>query len=182
MNFKNFISFQSDRNTANKKLKNDNDSRKMSDHSGGDEWTEISLNASSVEDETVENMYQKNEATNSDEEEQQQIPYKPFPTDTSVDSIIRVEKAENHKRKLVSQTSLPVMSESRATESAANPSLKYKTKLDSSLSTWISRSSAVSEATGSQSGIFYYFVYKMTKLRATFKLLLYNTKNKQTKK
>lgn len=92
----------------------------------GDEWTEISLNNS------------PDEICYSDEDEPP-IPYKPLPMDFSPEPESR-EKIT--KKKLIAQQSLPAISKTNDDEVTRSPSLKNKTKLDTSLASWISRSSA----------------------------------------
>ncbi|XP_046743136.1 uncharacterized protein LOC124409515 isoform X1 [Diprion similis] len=124
----------------------------------GDEWTEISLNNS-----PEENCY--NNETYSDEDDP--IPYKPLPTDfspeaansTIADSVIQPVKEEQIRKKLVTQQSLPAISrvhdvtinEDKKSEVTRSPSMKSRTKLDSSLANWISRSSAAGDASSSSS-------------------------------
>ena len=125
----------------------------------GEEWTEISLNNSPDE------IYYNNEVY-SDEEDP--IPYKPLPMDLSPDSghppnsgaIVQPLGEEAGRRKLVTQKSLPAMpkgnevtlsAETKA-EVTRSPSVKSKSKLDTSLANWITRSSAAGgEASGGSS-------------------------------
>ena len=117
----------------------------------GDEWTEISLNNS-----PEENFY-NNEAF-SDEEDQ--IPYKRLPMDMSPDGEFAERSGEKRKNKLVTQQSLPTMpkthevslSEEKKAEVTRSPSMKSRTKVDSRIANWISRSSVAGEASGSSSG------------------------------
>ncbi|XP_063984931.1 uncharacterized protein LOC135166540 isoform X2 [Diachasmimorpha longicaudata] len=116
----------------------------------GDEWTEISLNNSPDE------IYYNNDVYS--DEEDQQIPYKPLPSELSPDSgtasIISGPRQSNsaRNRRLVNQQSLPVDwsgdgdgTEGRNSGTEAmekNISGRNRGKLDSSLANWISRSSA----------------------------------------
>lgn len=126
----------------------------------GEEWTEISLNNSPDE------VYYNNEVY-SDEEDQ--IPYKPLPMDLSPensnptisDASIQLFGEGSSRRKLITQKSLPTMSKGnevtlsaeKKAEVTRSPSIKSKSKLDSSLANWITRSSAGGEvASGSSSG------------------------------
>lgn len=125
----------------------------------GEEWTEISLNNSPDE------VYYNNEVY-SDEEDQ--IPYKPLPMDLSPesnnappsDADIQPLNEAAIRKKLVTQKSLPAMpkgnevtlSVEKKAEVTRSPSMKSKSKLDSSLANWITRSSAGSEASGGSSG------------------------------
>ncbi|XP_017884456.1 uncharacterized protein LOC108627638 isoform X2 [Ceratina calcarata] len=122
----------------------------------GEEWTEISLNNSPDE------VYYNNEVY-SDEEDQ--IPYKPLPMDLTPDgnnpltngaSVQPVETTS--KRKLVTQKSLPAMLKgnevslsSEKAEVTRSPSVKSKSKLDTSLTNWITRSSVAGETSGGSS-------------------------------
>ncbi|XP_076182260.1 uncharacterized protein LOC143154224 isoform X2 [Ptiloglossa arizonensis] len=125
----------------------------------GEEWTEISLNNSPDE------VYYNNEVY-SDEEDQ--IPYKPLPMDLSPensnptisDASIQLFGEGSSRRKLITQKSLPTMSKGnevtlsaeKKAEVTRSPSIKSKSKLDSSLANWITRSSAGGEvASGSSS-------------------------------
>lgn len=125
----------------------------------GEEWTEISLNNSPDE------VYYNNEVY-SDEEDQ--IPYKPLPMDLTPESNNPPTNGANiqsfseaaSRKKLVTQKSLPAMpkgnevslSSEKKTEVTRSPSVKSKSKLDTSLANWITRSSAGSEASGGSSG------------------------------
>ncbi|XP_076756835.1 uncharacterized protein LOC143426958 isoform X2 [Xylocopa sonorina] len=124
----------------------------------GEEWTEISLTNSPDE------VYYNNEVY-SDEEDQ--IPYKPLPIDLSPDgSIPSINGANIHslneassRKKLITQKSLPTLpkgneislSNEKKTEVTRSPSMKSKSKLDTSLTNWITRSSAGGEASGGSS-------------------------------
>ncbi|XP_076241955.1 uncharacterized protein LOC143183967 isoform X2 [Calliopsis andreniformis] len=124
----------------------------------GEEWTEISLNNSPDE------IYYNNEVY-SDEEDQ--IPYKPLPMDLSPESSnVPANEANTqslsdiaNRKRLVTQKSLPAMprgnevtlSAEKKAEVTRSPSVKSKSKLDSSLANWITRSSAGSEASGGSS-------------------------------
>ncbi|XP_003488545.1 uncharacterized protein LOC100745611 isoform X1 [Bombus impatiens] len=124
----------------------------------GEEWTEISLNNSPDE------VYYNNEVY-SDEEDQ--IPYKPLPMDLTPESNNPPTNGANiqsfseaaSRKKLVTQKSLPAMpkgnevslSSEKKTEVTRSPSVKSKSKLDTSLANWITRSSAGSEASGGSS-------------------------------
>ncbi|KAK9299599.1 hypothetical protein QLX08_007411 [Tetragonisca angustula] len=124
----------------------------------GEEWTEISLNNSPDE------VYYNNEVY-SDEEDQ--IPYKPLPMDLSPESNnpptnsanIQLFSETTSQKKLVTQKSLPTMSKGnevslsseKKAEVTRSPSVKSKSKLDSSLANWITRSSAGGEASGGSS-------------------------------
>ncbi|XP_011701934.1 PREDICTED: uncharacterized protein LOC105458375 isoform X2 [Wasmannia auropunctata] len=123
----------------------------------GEEWTEISLNNSPDE------IYYNNEVY-SDEEDQ--IPYKPLPMDLSpepsqaVNAAVEPPKEQTSPRKrLVTQKSLPTMSkvnevtlsEEKKAEVTRSPSVKSRSKLDSSLANWITRSSAGGETSGGSS-------------------------------
>ena len=124
----------------------------------GEEWTEISLNNSPDE------IYYNNEVY-SDEEDP--IPYKPLPMDLSPDSghppnsgaAVEPLGEQAGRRRLVTQQSLPAMpkgnevtlsAETKA-EVTRSPSVKSKSKLDTSLANWITRSSAGGEASGGSS-------------------------------
>ncbi|XP_054015832.1 uncharacterized protein LOC128896482 isoform X2 [Hylaeus anthracinus] len=118
----------------------------------GEEWTEISLNNSPDE------VYYNN-VVYSDEEDQ--IPYKPLPMDLSPESSnptfssasIEPFGEGSSRRKLVTQKSLPAMpkgnevtlSAEKKAEVTRSPSTKSKSKLDTSLANWITRSSAGSD-------------------------------------
>ncbi|KAL0107135.1 hypothetical protein PUN28_015568 [Cardiocondyla obscurior] len=134
-----------------------NDCKKNSTNSqNGEEWTEISLNNSPDE------VYYNNDVY-SDEEDQ--IPYKPLPMDLSpeVTQAINVAaeppKEQTNRKRLVTQKSLPTMSkvnevslsEEKKAEVTRSPSVKNRSKLDSSLANWITRSSAGGEASGGSS-------------------------------
>lgn len=137
-----------DSNTANTIVQN------------GEEWTEISLNNSPDE------VYYNNEVY-SDEEDH--IPYKPLPMDLSPEGInvpingarLQPLNEATSRKKLVTQKSLPVMpkgdeiilSNEKKSEVTRSPSVKSRNKLDSSLTNWITRSSAGGEASGGSSGI-----------------------------
>lgn len=124
----------------------------------GEEWTEISLNNSPDE------VYYNNEVY-SDEEDQ--IPYKPLPMDLSPENgnpsqnvaNIQPVSESNNRKKLVTQKSLPTMSRGnevtltaeRKAEVTRSPSTKSKGKLDSSLTNWITRSSAAGETSAGSS-------------------------------
>ena len=124
----------------------------------GEEWTEISLNNSPDE------IYYNNEMY-SDEEDP--IPYKPLPMDLSPDgghllnsgAGVQPLGEEAGRRKLVTQKSLPAMpkgnevtlSAEMKAEVTRSPSVKSKSKLDTSLANWITRSSAGGEASGGSS-------------------------------
>lgn len=129
----------------------------------GDEWTEISLNNSPDE------ICYNNE-NYSDEDEP--IPYKPLPMDFSPDAVnssttiidsVKTAKEEPIRKKLVTQQSLPVISKNheiamsieKRDEVTRSPSMKNRTKLDSSLASWISRSSAAGEASCSSSSEYF---------------------------
>ncbi|XP_058791579.1 uncharacterized protein LOC131664470 isoform X2 [Phymastichus coffea] len=119
----------------------------------GDEWTEINLNKSPEE----VRCYNKN--TYSDEEDP--IPYKPLGTDLSPEvTQTGNESSECVKRKkLVSQKSLPAMTEKneislsqeKKAQITRSPSFKRKGKLDSCIATWLSRNSIGSEASAESS-------------------------------
>ncbi|XP_031832785.1 uncharacterized protein LOC116427047 isoform X3 [Nomia melanderi] len=124
----------------------------------GEEWTEISLNNSPDE------VYYNNEVY-SDEEDQ--IPYKPLPMDLSPEATHPTVSAGGiqpfsdapSRKKLITQKSLPAMSKGnevtlsaeKKSEVTRSPSTKSKSKLDSSLANWITRSSAGGEASGGSS-------------------------------
>ncbi|XP_011160820.1 uncharacterized protein LOC105196534 isoform X1 [Solenopsis invicta] len=120
----------------------------------GEEWTEISLNNSPDE------VYYRNDVY-SDEEDQ--IPYKPLPMDLSPEptqtSTVEPSKEQINRKRLVTQKSLPTMSkvnevtlsEEKKAEVTRSPSVKSRSKLDSSLANWITRSSAGGEASGGSS-------------------------------
>jgi SH3-domain binding protein 5 len=122
----------------------------------GEEWTEISLNNSPDE------VYYRNDVY-SDEEDQ--IPYKPLPMDLSpeaaqaVNATVEPPKEQTNRKRLVTQKSLPTMSkvnevtlsEEKKAEVTRSPSVKSRSKLDSSLANWITRSSAGGEASGGSS-------------------------------
>ncbi|XP_011861474.1 PREDICTED: uncharacterized protein LOC105558416 isoform X2 [Vollenhovia emeryi] len=122
----------------------------------GEEWTEISLNNSPDE------IYYNNDVY-SDEEDQ--IPYKPLPMDLSpelaqaINVIAEPSKEQTNRKKLVTQKSLPTMSkvnevtlsEEKKAEVTRSPSVKNRSKLDSSLANWITRSSAGGETSGGSS-------------------------------
>ncbi|XP_076621815.1 uncharacterized protein LOC143342143 isoform X2 [Colletes latitarsis] len=124
----------------------------------GEEWTEISLNNSPDE------VYYNNEVY-SDEEDQ--IPYKPLPMDLSPESSNPVANGANiqpfgegsSRRKLITQKSLPAISKGnevtlsaeKKAEVTRSPSIKNKSKIDSSLANWITRSSAGGEISGGSS-------------------------------
>lgn len=124
----------------------------------GDEWTEISLNNS------PEEICYNNE-NYSDEDEP--IPYTPLPMDFSPEAVnstvpiddVRTAKDKPIRKKLITQQSLPAISKTRDVttsddkkdEVTRSPSIKNRTKLDSSLASWISRSSAGGEASCSSS-------------------------------
>lgn len=129
----------------------------------GEEWTEISLNNSPDE------IYYNNDIY-SDEEDQ--IPYKPLPMDLSPENvnlpilpvnIQALHNDQNNRKRLVSQKSLPSitrtnevsLSEEKRAEVTRSPSVRSKGKLDSSLSNWITRSSAASEMSDGSSGMLY---------------------------
>lgn len=125
----------------------------------GEEWTEISLNNSPDE------VYYNNEVY-SDEEDQ--IPYKPLPMDLSPEATHPTDSTGDiqpfadapSRKKLITQKSLPAMSKGnevtlsaeKKSEVTRSPSTKSKSKLDSSLANWITRSSAGGEASGGSSG------------------------------
>ncbi|XP_016917182.1 uncharacterized protein LOC108000963 isoform X2 [Apis cerana] len=123
----------------------------------GEEWTEISLNNSPDE------IYYNNEVYSDDED---QIPYKPLPMDLSPESNNPPNGANiesfnelSSRKKLITQKSLPTMpkgneislSNEKKIEVTRSPSIKNKSKLDTSLTNWITRSSAGSEASGGSS-------------------------------
>ncbi|XP_014598960.1 PREDICTED: uncharacterized protein LOC106784187 isoform X2 [Polistes canadensis] len=129
------------------------DEKSNSAMQNGEEWTEISLNNSPDE------IYYNNDIY-SDEEDQ--IPYKPLPMDLSPEIVnlpilpINVQvlyNDQNIRKRLVSQKSLPSMtrtnevslSEEKRAEVTRSPSVRSKGKLDTSLASWITRSSAASE-------------------------------------
>lgn len=119
-----------------------------------DEWTEISLNNSPEEIDCNNEVYS---------EEEEQIPYKPLERELSPDSVNATNnKNENPKRKkLVTQKSLPAMteknevslSEEKKAQVTRSPSFKRKGKLDTCLSTWISRNSMTGEMSAASSGL-----------------------------
>ena len=134
----------------------------------GEEWTEISLNNSPDE------VYYNNEVY-SDEEDQ--IPYKPLPMDLSPESNnpptnganIQLFNETASQKKLVTQKSLPTMpkgnevslSSEKKAEVTRSPSVKSKSKLDSSLANWITRSSVAGEASGgSSSKYIWLYIFK----------------------
>lgn len=133
-----------------------NDRKHNSNSQNGDEWTEISLNNSPDE------IYYNNDVY-SDEEDQ--IPYKPLPMDLSpelaqaINVIAEPPKEQTNRKRLVSQKSLPTMSkvnevtlsEETKAEVTRSPSVKNRSKLDSSLANWITRSSAGGETSGGSS-------------------------------
>lgn len=111
----------------------------------GEEWTEISLNNSPDE------IYYNNDVY-SDEDDQ--IPYKPLPTDLSPEAAQSIgATVELSRKKLVAQKSLPAMSkvnevslsEEKKAEVTRSPSIKSRGKLDGSLANWITRSSVSGE-------------------------------------
>ncbi|XP_012522247.1 guanine nucleotide exchange factor rei-2 isoform X2 [Monomorium pharaonis] len=122
----------------------------------GEEWTEISLNNSPDE------IYYNNDVY-SDEEDQ--IPYKPLPMDLSpelaqaISAPVESPKEQTNRKRLVTQKSLPTMSkvhevtltEEKKAEVTRSPSVKNRSKLDSSIANWITRSSAGGEASGGSS-------------------------------
>ncbi|XP_078035245.1 uncharacterized protein LOC144469159 isoform X2 [Augochlora pura] len=124
----------------------------------GEEWTEISLNNSPDE------IYYNNEVYSDDDD---QIPYKPLPMDLSPEGnnptasggTIQPLVDISSRKKLITQKSLPAMpkgnevtlSVEKKAEVTRSPSIKSKSKLDSSLANWISRSSAGGEASGGSS-------------------------------
>ncbi|XP_033336188.1 uncharacterized protein LOC117226196 isoform X2 [Megalopta genalis] len=124
----------------------------------GEEWTEISLNNSPDE------IYYNNEVYSDDDD---QIPYKPLPMDLSPESsnptasggTIQPFADISNRKKLITQKSLPAMpkgnevtlSIEKKAEVTRSPSIKSKSKLDSSLANWITRSSAGGEASGGSS-------------------------------
>lgn len=124
----------------------------------GEEWTEISLNNSPDE------VYYNNDIY-SDEEDQ--IPYKPLPMDLSpelaqaINVIAEPSKEQTNRKRLVTQKSLPTMSkvnevtlsEEKKAEVTRSPSVKNRSKLDSSLANWITRSSAGGEISGGSSSM-----------------------------
>lgn len=134
-----------------------NDRKNNSTNSqNGEEWTEISLNNSPDE------VYYHNDVY-SDEEDQ--IPYKPLPMDLSpelaqaINVIAEPSKEQINRKRLVTQKSLPTMSkvnevtlsEEKKSEVTRSPSVKNRSKLDSSLANWITRSSAGGETSGGSS-------------------------------
>ncbi|XP_015602648.1 guanine nucleotide exchange factor rei-2 isoform X3 [Cephus cinctus] len=126
----------------------DQEEKKNAANQNGDEWTEISLNNSPDEIYYNTDVY-------SDEDDQ--IPYKPLPMDLSPEilngSNVQPLQETNCQKKLTHQQSLPVLSrindvtlsEERKAEVTRSPSIKNKSKLDTSLVNWISRSSAAGE-------------------------------------
>ncbi|XP_020281303.1 uncharacterized protein LOC109853508 isoform X2 [Pseudomyrmex gracilis] len=111
----------------------------------GEEWTEISLNNSPDE------IYYNNDVY-SDEDDQ--IPYKPLPTDLSPEAAQTIGATiELSRKRLVAQKSLPAMSkvnevslsEEKKAEVTRSPSVKSRGKLDGSLANWITRSSVAGE-------------------------------------
>lgn len=133
-----------------------NDNKNNAATQNGDEWTEISLNNSPDEIYYNNDMY-------SDEEDQ--IPYKPLPMDLSPETTQQINataeppKEQTNRKRLVTQKSLPAiskvnevtLSEEKKAEVTRSPSVKNKGKLDGSLATWITRSSAGGEASGGSS-------------------------------
>ncbi|KYM98605.1 PREDICTED: uncharacterized protein LOC108777378 [Cyphomyrmex costatus] len=134
-----------------------NDRKNNSTNSqNGEEWTEISLNNSPDE------VYYNNDVY-SDEEDQ--IPYKPLPMDLSpelaqtINATIDPAKEQTSRKRLVTQKSLPTMSkvnevtlsEEKKAEVTRSPSVKNRSKLDSTLANWITRSSAGGETSGGSS-------------------------------
>lgn len=125
--------------------------RKEKNHENGEEWTEISLNNS------PEETFYNNEAF-SDEEEQ--IPYKRLPMDLRPEGEIVERPGEKMKNQLVTQQSLPAMpktnevslSDENKAEVTRSPSIKNRSKVDSRIANWISRSSVTGETSGSSSG------------------------------
>ncbi|XP_011312214.1 uncharacterized protein [Fopius arisanus] len=112
----------------------------------GEEWTEISLNNS------PDDIYYNNDVY-SDEEDQ--IPYKPLPSEVSPDSGSasmvsgfndQLPQMSGRKKKLVNQQSLPVDWSGNSQSPA-----RVKGKLDSSLASWITRSSAAQSDCGNSS-------------------------------
>lgn len=124
----------------------------------GEEWTEISLNNSPDE------IYYNNDVY-SDEDDQ--IPYKPLPTDLSPEAAQTIGATiELSRKRLVAQKSLPAMSkvnevslsEEKKAEVTRSPSVKSRGKLDGSLANWITRSSVAGETSvGSSSKRIYTF-------------------------
>ncbi|XP_076293014.1 uncharacterized protein LOC143215101 isoform X2 [Lasioglossum baleicum] len=124
----------------------------------GEEWTEINLNNSPDE------IYYNNEVYSDDDD---QIPYKPLPMDlspessnpTACDGKTQSFADPSSRKKLVTQKSLPAMPKGnevtltaeKKAEVTRSPSIKSKSKLDSSLANWITRSSAGGEASGGSS-------------------------------
>ncbi|XP_071553232.1 uncharacterized protein [Temnothorax nylanderi] len=133
-----------------------NDRKNKSNSQNGEEWTEISLNNSPDE------IYYNNDVY-SDEEDQ--IPYKPLPMDLSpelaqaINIAAEPPKEQTNRKRLVTQKSLPTMSkvnevtltEETKAEVTRSPSVKNRSKLDSSLANWITRSSAGGETSGGSS-------------------------------
>lgn len=142
----------------------------------GEEWTEISLNNSPDE------IYYNNDVY-SDEEDQ--IPYKPLPMDLSPETAQPIgtttadpTKEQTGRKRLITQKSLPTMSkvnevslsEEKKAEVTRSPSVKNRGKLDSSIASWITRSSAAGEVSGGSSSecirIFLkYFVFSLRRAR-----------------
>jgi len=136
---------------------NDRKNNSTNTQNGGEEWTEISLNNSPDE------IYYNNDVY-SDEEDQ--IPYKPLPMDLSPElaqannTAVEPPKEQANQKRLVTQKSLPAMpkvnevtlSEEKKAEVTRSPSVKNRGKLDSSLTNWITRSSAGGETSGGSSG------------------------------
>ncbi|XP_014477158.1 PREDICTED: uncharacterized protein LOC106745769 isoform X2 [Dinoponera quadriceps] len=133
-----------------------NDRKSNTAAQNGEEWTEISLNNSPDE------VYYNNDVY-SDEDDQ--IPYKPLPMDLSpetaqpINATVEPLKEQPNRKRLVTQKSLPTiskvnevtLSEEKKAEVTRSPSVKNRGKLDGSLASWITRSSAGGEASGGSS-------------------------------
>ncbi|XP_044590238.1 SH3 domain-binding protein 5-like isoform X1 [Cotesia glomerata] len=141
---------KSSSNKLNHDIKNPNhqQNNKNIDHTENNEkWTEISLNNS------PDDIYYNNEMY-SDEDDQ--IPYKPLPSELSPESMIVTSgssdtKDARNKKCLSHQQSLPAtvqnnemtIGEHKKSEITRSPSTKSRGKLDSSLTNWITKNSAV---------------------------------------
>ncbi|XP_057320894.1 SH3 domain-binding protein 5-like isoform X1 [Microplitis mediator] len=132
--------FNQDNNHLDKHTNN-----KSNDNTENNEkWTEISLNNS------PDDIYYNNDVYSDDDD---QIPYKPLPSELSPESIIAGENKDPayvSKKRLSHQQSLPAtvqnnemtIGDLKKSEITRSPSTKCRGRLDSSLTNWITRNSA----------------------------------------
>lgn len=131
-------------NHDNNHLDKHTNSKSNDNTENNEKWTEISLNNS------PDDIYYNNDVYSDDDD---QIPYKPLPSELSPESIIAGENKDPayiSKKRLSHQQSLPAtvqnnemtIEDQKKSEITRSPSTKCRGRLDSSLTNWITRNSA----------------------------------------